>query len=120
MFSLAQEIIFDRYKNPQYTGEVINPDFQAQGANPVCGDEISIQGMFDESDRFSEIKHTGRSCAICTASADLLIEKILGENLEYLKNISTEDIQEMINIPLSPVRLKCALLPLETLKQAQI
>lgn len=120
MFSLAQEILFDRYKNPQYAGELEIYDLKVEGANSICGDELIIFATRDIDGKFLTIKHRSRACAVCAASTELLIDYLLGKNLEEAREISTEKIQTMLDIPLSPLRLKCALLPLETLKQAEI
>ena len=117
MFNLAQEHIFDRYKNPQHAGEIEHADVRIEGANPVCGDEILITARFEEEGKCLEIKHKTRACAICTASADLLAEHLLGKTKKEIAAVDVEEVRELLGIPLSPLRLKCALLPLEALKQ---
>ncbi|MCC2631375.1 MAG: system FeS assembly protein NifU family [Patescibacteria group bacterium] len=117
MFDMVQELIFDRYKHPLHSGSVEGANLIGEGANPVCGDEIRIEARI-ENGIITEMKHACRACAICTASADLLIEEWLGKSLEEARSFTTGAVTELVGIPLSPLRIKCALLPLETLKTA--
>ncbi|MEI6477561.1 MAG: iron-sulfur cluster assembly scaffold protein [bacterium] len=117
MLNLAQELIFERYKQPLFGGTLKQADIRVDGANPVCGDEIHIDMRLDAG-KIAEIRHSGRSCAICTASADLLAETWIGKSLKEIQATPVEEITGLIGIPLSPIRLKCALLPLETIRLA--
>lgn len=118
MFNTAQELIFDRYKHPRHTGVLEHPTHTAAGANPVCGDEVTLQVAVTEAGVISHIHHQSRACAICTAAADLLAEHLTGQPVAYVTSLPSTEVVEWLGIPLSPLRLKCALLPLETLKQA--
>jgi nitrogen fixation NifU-like protein len=71
-----------------------------------------------KEDKVEEILHTTRACAVCTASADLLAEYATGKDVSEVAALSTEQMVEMVGIPLSPIRLKCALLPLQTVRRA--
>lgn len=117
MLNQAQELIFERYKHPLFAGPVEGATHFAEGSNPVCGDELRIELRIADS-TIQELRHQTRACAICTASADLLAESLQGEPLEGLAALDPEEAQAALGIPLSPVRLKCALLPLETIKLA--
>jgi nitrogen fixation NifU-like protein len=64
----------------------------------------------------TEAAFDGHGCAISQASADLLIESIIGKPLEEVKKLSRQDILDLLGIDLGPVRLKCALLSLKVLK----
>jgi nitrogen fixation NifU-like protein len=116
MDDLYRELIIDRSQHPQFRGELDPHDISFEDDNPLCGDHIRIDLRVDEQDRVTEAAFTGRGCAISQASADLLMESILGRPLEEVKAISKEDILEMLGIELGPVRLKCALLSLKVLK----
>lgn len=118
MFDLYQQQILDRYKNPQHAGSVDEPTHTAEGANHSCGDEISWHLKVDQQGRVAELKHITRACAVCTASADLLAETFLNQPDTTILQTDAEAVKELLGIPLSPTRLKCALLPLETLKIA--
>ena len=116
MDDLYRELIIDRYKNPQYKGELQPQDITFEDDNPLCGDRIRIDLRVDENDRVSEALFSGQGCAISLASADLLLEKIQGMTLTEIRGLSKDDILDMLGIELGPVRLKCALLSLKVLK----
>lgn len=118
MFDLYQQQILDRYKNPHHKGHIETFTHQADGANYVCGDEIHWEISLDEQGSVTGLKHDTRACAICTASADLLADQFLNQPAQKIPATTAEAVTELLGIPLSPTRLKCALLPLETLKQA--
>ncbi|NIS79756.1 MAG: SUF system NifU family Fe-S cluster assembly protein [Anaerolineales bacterium] len=116
MDDLYREQIIDRYKNPRMQGSLDPHDYSYEDDNPLCGDEIRIDLRVDGENHITEAAFSGRGCAISQASADLLLESIVGKSLEEVKAISKEDILEMLGIELGPVRLKCALLSLKVLK----
>ena len=116
MDDLYREIIIERSLNPLFQGELDPHDITFEDENPLCGDHIRIDLRIDENNRVSEAAFQGKGCAISRASADLLLESIVGKDLEEVKAISKEDILEMLGIELGPVRLKCALLSLKVLK----
>jgi nitrogen fixation NifU-like protein len=91
-------------------------DYSYKDDNPLCGDEVRIDIRVDDAGNVTEAAFEGHGCAISMASADLLVESIVGKNLDEVKSLSKEDILEMLGIELSPVRLKCALLSLKVLK----
>lgn len=116
MDDLYREQIIDRYKNPRMKGTLDPHDYTYQDDNPLCGDEIRIDLRVDENDCVTEAAFSGKGCAISQASADLLVESIVGKTLDEIKSIGKEDILEMLGIELGAVRLKCALLSLKVLK----
>lgn len=115
MLNTAQELIFERYKHPRFAGELADVTHLADGANPLCGDEIHIDILVKEG-VITDLRHKTRACAICTAAADLLAETLIGKAANTVT--TTEEMTEMVGIPLSAIRLKCALLPLETVNLA--
>lgn len=116
MDDFYRELIIERYKNPQYRGALNPADISFEDDNPLCGDHIHIDLRVGEDGIVHEALFDGKGCAISQASADLLMEKIHGMHLEDVKNLSKQDILEMLGIELGPVRLKCALLSLKVLK----
>lgn len=116
MDDLYREIIIDRYKTPLYRGELDPNDITFEDDNPLCGDHIRIDLRVGEDERVSEAAFSGHGCAISQASADLLIESIVGRPLQEIKQLTKEDVLDMLGIELGPVRLKCALLSLKVLK----
>jgi len=116
MEDLYRELIIDRYKNPQYRGILEPNDITFEDDNPLCGDHIRIDLRVDVDGRVSEVAFDGHGCAISQASADLLLESILGKTLDEVKRLNKQDVLDMLGIELGPVRLKCALLSLKVLK----
>ncbi len=116
MDDLYREVIIDRYKNPRLRGELDPHDYTYKDDNPLCGDEIRIDLRVDGDDKVTEAMFSGQGCAISIASADLLVESIVGKQLDEIKALEKEDILELLGIELGPVRLKCALLSLKVLK----
>jgi nitrogen fixation NifU-like protein len=113
--SLYREIILEHYRNPQNRGTLDPADFSYEDTNPLCGDEIRIDMRVDDG-IVSDVAFSGRGCAISQASASMLTEMVKGQPLEEVKKITKEDLLEELEIPLSPARLKCALLSLKVLK----
>ncbi|HLC04200.1 MAG TPA: SUF system NifU family Fe-S cluster assembly protein [Anaerolineales bacterium] len=116
MDDLYREVIIDRYKNPRMRGKLDPHDYTYEDDNPLCGDEIRIDLRVAENDRITEAAFSGSGCAISLASADLLVESVVGKTLSEVKQLSKEDILELLGIELGPVRLKCALLSLKVMK----
>ena len=119
MDELYRDVILDHYKNPRGHGEMQNPDAQADGLNPLCGDEVSIFVSFaEDGDTIEEVKFQGRGCAISQASTSMLMEMVQGRSAVAVAAMDREELLEEVGIPLTPVRLKCALLGLGVLKVA--
>ncbi len=116
MDDLYREVIIDRYKNPAYKGTLEPNDISFEDENPLCGDHIRIDLRMNSEGKVAEAAFSGHGCAISQASADLLLESIIGKTLDEVKALSRQDILDNLGIELGPVRLKCALLPLKVLK----
>jgi nitrogen fixation NifU-like protein len=116
MDDLYREVIIDHYKNPIYRGELDPCDIRFEDENPLCGDHIRIDVRVSEDGRVSEAAFSGHGCAISQASADLLLESIIGKSLDEVKELGKQDVLDLLGIELGPVRLKCALLSLKVLK----
>jgi nitrogen fixation NifU-like protein len=116
MDDLYRDLIIDHYKNPQYRGHLDPNNIHFEDDNPLCGDHIEITLRVDENGKVTDGRFDGKGCAISQASADLLIESIIGKPVEELKNLSKQDVLDLLGIELGPVRLKCALLSLKVLK----
>lgn len=116
MDDLYREIIIERYKTPLFRGVLDPHDITFEDENPLCGDQIRIDLRVDENGIVTEAAFSGHGCAISQASADLLLESVVGKSLEEVKAFTKEDVLDLLGIDLGPVRLKCALLPLKVLK----
>jgi nitrogen fixation protein NifU and related proteins len=107
--------ILDHYENPRNWGRLEKPDISAEDANPLCGDRIRMDLVVKDG-RVETVRFSGHGCSISRAAASMLSEAIEGKTLEEVKALGREDVLEMLGIELGPVRLKCALLALKTLK----
>ncbi len=116
MDDLYRELIIDRYKNPRMRGKLDPHDYSYEDDNPLCGDHLRIDLRVDGDGRVQEAAFSGEGCAISQASADLLMESVVGKSLDEVKGYGKEAVLEMLGIELGPVRLKCALLSLKVLK----
>ncbi|MBK9926848.1 MAG: SUF system NifU family Fe-S cluster assembly protein [Anaerolineales bacterium] len=116
MDDLYREVIIEHYKNPGYRGHLDPHDILFEDNNPLCGDHIEITLKTDGQGNVADARFDGHGCAISQASADLLIESIIGKPLEDVKQLNKDSVLEMLGIDLGPVRLKCALLSLKVLK----
>jgi nitrogen fixation NifU-like protein len=117
---MYREVILDHYKNPRGHGVIEDADAQAEGLNPLCGDEVTIYVQFeDDGETIDEVKFSGRGCAISQASTSMLMEMVKGRKADEIAALPKEELLEEIGIPLTPIRLKCALLGLGVLKVAQ-
>ena len=115
--SLYREVILDHYKNPRGHGVIEGADAVAEGQNPLCGDEVSIAVAF-EGDTIADVKFQGRGCAISQAATSMLMDMVKGRTAQEVATMSRDELLEEVGIPLTPVRLKCALLGLGVLKVA--
>jgi nitrogen fixation protein NifU and related proteins len=115
--SMYREVILDHYKNPRGHGVIEGADAEAEGLNPLCGDEVAIFVSFD-GDRIEDVKFRGRGCAISQAATSMLMEMVRGRSAQEVADMSRDELLEEVGIPLTPIRLKCALLGLGVLKVA--
>lgn len=113
--SLYREAIMDHFRNPRNKGSLDPADFTYEDVNPLCGDEIRID-MRTDGERITDIKFSGRGCAISQAAASILTEMVEGETLDAVKAISRDDLLEELGVPISPARMKCAMLGLKVMK----
>ncbi len=75
--ALYSEMIRERWRRPRFRGELPGATATAEDVNPLCGDRVRMQVKLDGG-RVSAARFAGDSCAICTASADVLSEMIGG------------------------------------------
>jgi len=116
MDDLYREVIIEHYKNPGFRGKLDPHDISFEDNNPLCGDHIQIDLRVDSNGVVSDARFDGHGCAISQASADLLIESIIGKPVEEIKQLNKQNVLNLLGIDLGPVRLKCALLSLKVLK----
>lgn len=115
MEDLYMEQILDHYQDPRNFGTIPDADLSHEEGNPSCGDLIRIDIKLD-GDRIQDIKFSGKGCAISQASSSMLTERLKGAKLADVKAMGKDDILQMLGIPIGPMRIKCALLPLKVVK----
>ena len=109
-YDMFQEIILQLYRSPHNFGPLEGPDLSGEESNPLCGDRITLELKLDPSrERVTEVRFHGEGCAISVASASLLTDKLKGLTLGEVQRLSRDDVLHLVGIPLSPVRVKCAL-----------
>lgn len=117
MDDLYREVILDHYKHPRNFGSLSHPTCSSKKNNPLCGDELTVS--LDVSDGvIQDVKFSGQGCAISIAAASLLSEHIMHMKIGDLQRLSGDDMVRLLKTPLSPVRLKCALLSLDVVQSA--
>jgi nitrogen fixation NifU-like protein len=117
MDDMYRDYILDHYKNPRNSGELAGATNSYHDTNPLCGDEITMSLLIDD-EVVKDVRFQGKGCAISQASASILTEEIKGKTLAEVRAIDRQHILENLGIPISPARIKCALLGLKTLKGA--
>src|SRR3978361_2161916 len=116
---MYREVILDHYKSPRGHGLIPDADAQAEGQNPLCGDEVTISVKFAaDGETIQNIGFEGRGCASSQAATSMLSELVQGRTAADVAALPKEELLEEIGIPLTPIRLKCAILGLGVLKFA--
>jgi nitrogen fixation NifU-like protein len=130
---LYRDIILDHYRNPRNKGDLEPADVNVSANNPLCGDEVTITARLSaDGSSVAELHFSGRGCSISQASASMMTEEIEGKPLvEALKVISRfkemmladgeveglGDLEALQGVKRYPVRIKCAVLPWNSLLQ---
>jgi nitrogen fixation NifU-like protein len=115
MDDLYRDYILELYRRPHNFGVVEDADAWYEGANPLCGDRITL--MLGVKDGIVDrVGFTGRGCAISQASASLLTDEIKGKPLTEVSAFRADDLLDLLGIEISPARLKCAMLSHDSLQ----
>jgi len=117
-FNMYQENILDHYEHPYHRGTLTQPTLAYRDLNPLCGDEVYVQARIDDQNHVVEAYFDGQGCVISLAAASMLMEVVEGKTLDAVKAMNRQDMLELLGIPLTAMRVKCALLPLRTLEKA--
>ncbi len=113
---MYQEQILDHYQNPRNHGALDEPvTIRREEYNPLCGDRLVLE-MRLVDDKVEAVRFRGHGCAISQAAMSMLSEEIVGKSVDELKQLQKQDVLDLLGIPLSPARLKCALLSLKAVK----
>lgn len=133
---LYRETILDHYHHPRNSGKIENPTVMTEGVNPLCGDEVMLYLTVDK-DAISDIKLDAHGCSINMASGSMMSEAVKGQPLAEALKVADifksmmlggsqeiflpeelEDLEALQGVKKYPVRIKCALLPWNTLLEA--
>jgi nitrogen fixation protein NifU and related proteins len=139
---LYREVILDHYRNPRNRAKLAAADATAEGVNPLCGDEITVELAFD-GDTVTEVSVTGHGCSISQSSASMMSEAIKGKSRQQIEELTGRfralmdlesnggepidpdrpgsvlgDLEALQGVRNYPVRIKCANLPWTTLQEA--
>ena len=138
---LYRQVILDHYRNPRRSGRLANPDTHADGNNPLCGDELSLDLSISDG-KVIDAAVTGRGCSISQASASMMADRIVGKTVEEIDELTHQvkrlldieegdagldpdrpgavlgDLESLAGVRRFPVRVKCADLPWTTLQEA--
>jgi nitrogen fixation NifU-like protein len=118
---LYREQILDHYKHPRNFGHLDGADVVHEEINVSCGDRVAMEIRTKKTEggvRIEDVRFSGEGCAIDQASASMLTEKVKGMSVADVQKLALPDIEAMLGTPLTPSRVKCALLPLEALQKA--
>ncbi len=133
---LYQEVILDHNKKPRNFGRLENPDREAEGDNPLCGDQYTVSVRLNDSDNVEAISFNGDGCAISKAAASMMTQHVEGKSVEEAESLidafrelltgkrSGEEDERLRHLKVfqsvssRPERIKCAVLPWHTLRAA--
>jgi nitrogen fixation protein NifU and related proteins len=112
--ALYSETIRERWRRPRFRGGLPDATATAEDVNPLCGDRVRMQVKLDDG-RVSAARFAGDSCAICTASADVLAELIEGRSRAEATALSAADVLGVLQTDVRPTRMRCVTLPISVL-----
>lgn len=118
MDDLYREEILDHYHSSRHRGRMEEPSATFEGDNPLCGDRVRIDVRLDEDGSIGEVRFCGEGCAISQATASMLCEDAAGHSIADVTGWDRQHVLDLLGISLTPMRLKCALLPLKVLQAA--
>jgi nitrogen fixation NifU-like protein len=117
MDDLYRDYILEHYKRPQNFGELDPHDLEAHEHNPLCGDELGVHIRVSDG-RVDELRFHGHGCAISQASASIASEELIGMDLDTVATLEADWMLDLLGIPISATRRKCALLSLKAMRAA--
>lgn len=114
---IYRDELLDHYYSSPRRGHLERPDVTFEDENPLCGDRVRVEVKLQD-DTIADIRFDGDGCVISQASASLVCEEAAGKSIEEVKQWDVKKVLQLIGIQLTPVRLRCALLPLKVLQAA--
>ncbi len=117
MINMYQEALMDHYRYPRNRVQLVHADFASLVHNPSCGDSVSFEGCIAPHGIVIMSAFQGSGCVISQATASMLTQVVLQKTIDEILSFDKRFILDLIKIELGPMRLKCALLPLEALQE---
>jgi len=118
MDDMYREEILSHYKRPRNWGPLDDPDLEFEDTNPLCGDELKVMLKLDEQKVVTDVRFDGHGCAISQASASMASEELVGKSVDELVALDKSFVLDLLGIPISATRMKCAMLSLKVIKSA--
>ena len=115
---LYSDVIRDRWRKPRHRGDLPGANAVAEDVNPLCGDRVRMMLAVAPEGRIAEARFVGDSCAICTASADVVADLVTGRTRGEAQALDVSDVLAVLQAEIRPTRMRCATLPLSVLAQA--
>ena len=119
MEDLYQEVLLAAAENPQNFGELAEPTHEHDGFNASCGDKVHVQLKLNDTGAIKEIAWKGDGCIISQAAMSAVSESVKGLNAGEVSDLQLPDVLELLHFDtISPGRIKCCMLGLESIKKA--
>ena len=115
--AVYSDVIRERWRRPRFRGELAGATASAEDVNPLCGDRVRMMVALDGA-TVRAVRFVGDSCAICTASADVVAELAQGCTVGEVKTLGAGDVLGALQSDVRPTRLRCVTLPLSVLGKA--
>jgi nitrogen fixation NifU-like protein len=112
--ALYGDVIRERWRHPRFRGELPPPAASAEDVNPLCGDRVRLTLRVRDGG-VERVRFTGDSCAICTASADVLAELAEGRPVAEAAKLGADDVLAVLQSDIRPTRMRCVTLPVSVL-----
>ena len=114
--------MLEHYKAPKNKFAMKDYDIHKHDDNPVCGDKVDVYIKLNENvdashRKIDKMSFEGEGCVMCMATASILTEELVGKNVDEIKNFDTNYILKLLNLKLTPTRIKCAMLSLVAVKK---
>jgi nitrogen fixation NifU-like protein len=109
--------VLEHFRRPRNHRTLDHPTVTHEGYNPLCGDRIRIELEIEDA-MILAAAFTANACAICTASASLLTERVTGEPVAMAAALTDQQILDALGVQLPPARLLCAILPVRAMRDA--
>ena len=115
---MYQDHILEHYENPYNRMTLEHPTLELRDLNPLCGDEVCVQACLDDHGHLAQVGFDGKGCIISLAAASILMEAVEGKTLAEVKQMDRQEMLDLLGVPLTTMRVKCAMLALRTLQKA--